>query len=149
MTCELFNFNLFNNYIYLLTQFYINFVTKKMITRSLTRTISIALITLCAQSTFAESLTTQESDLIAKEDIAATQVLIDVCPALIGNNTTFNTKIDTLTQSLLKELSKTTTLAQLQQDTEYQTILNEARANVKEVDQAEQKAVCNDVLELN
>ena len=149
MTCELFNFNLLNNYIYLLTQFYIKFVTKKMITRSLTRTISFAFITLCAQSTFAESLTAQESDLIAKEDIAATQVLLEVCPALIGDNAAFKTKIETLTQSFLKDLSKATTLAQLQQDGEYQAALKEARANVKEVDQPEQKTVCNDDFELD
>ncbi len=149
MTCQLFNFNLLNNYIYLLSQLYIKFVTKKMITRSLTHTFSIALITLSTQSAFAEKLTAKEADLIAKEDIAATQVLTEVCPALIGNNAMFKTKIETLTQTLLKDLSKTTTLVQLQQDTEYQVALNEARTNVKEVDQTEQKAVCNDVLELD
>ncbi|AXQ22025.1 hypothetical protein BEN71_08080 [Acinetobacter wuhouensis] len=119
-----------------------------MITRSLTRTISIAFITLCTQSAFSETLTQQESDLLAKEDIAATQVLTEVCPALLGNNPIFQTKIDALTQTLLKDLSKTTTLTQLQQDAEYQTALKEARANTKEVDQAEQKMVCQDVIDL-
>ncbi len=71
-----------------------------MITRSLTHTISIALITLCAQSAFSETLTSQESDRIVKEDIAATQVLAEVCPALIGNNPAFQTKIGSLTQTL-------------------------------------------------
>ncbi len=120
-----------------------------MITRSLTRTISIAFITLCTQSVFSETLTQQEADLLAKEDIAATQVLAEVCPALLGNNPTFKTKIDTLTQTLLKDLSKTTTLAQLQQDKEYQAALKEARASSKEVDQVEQKTVCADVIELD
>jgi hypothetical protein len=119
-----------------------------MITRSLTRTISIAFITLFTQSIFAEGLTTQEADLLAKEDIAATQVLAQVCPPLIGNNPAFQTKIDTLTQALLKDLSKATTLTQLQQDPEYQSVFKEAQANAKEVDQVEHKAVCNDVLEL-
>ncbi|MFW2079638.1 MCR_0457 family protein [Acinetobacter guillouiae] len=119
-----------------------------MITRSLTRTISIAFITLCAQSAFSETLTSQESDRIVKEDIAATQVLAEVCPALIGNNPAFQTKIGSLTQTLLKDLSKPTTLTQLQQDPEYQTVLKEAQTSAKEVDQAEHKAVCADVLEL-
>ncbi|CAM9112142.1 MCR_0457 family protein [Acinetobacter bereziniae] len=119
-----------------------------MITRSLTRTISIAFITLCTHTAFAEGLTTQEADLLAKEDIAATQVLAEVCPSLIGNNATFQSKIDTLTQTLLKDLSKTTTLDQLKQDPEYQSVFKEAQANAKEVDQAEHKSVCNDVLEL-
>lgn len=119
-----------------------------MITRSLTHTISIAFITLCAQSVFAEPLSSQETDQLAKEDIAATQVLSEVCPALIANNPTFKTKIDTLTQTLLKDLSKSTTLDQLQQDAEFQTALKEARANAKEVDQSEQKSVCNDVIEI-
>lgn len=119
-----------------------------MITRSLTHTISIALITLCAQSAFSETLTSQESDRIAKEDIAATQVLAEVCPGLIGNNPAFQTKIASLTQTLLKDLSKPTTLTQLQQDPEYQTVLKEAQISAKEVDQAEHKAVCADVLEL-
>lgn len=119
-----------------------------MITRSLTRTISIAFITLCTHTAFAEGLTTQEADLLAKEDIAATQVLAEVCPSLIGNNSTFQSKIDTLTQTLLKDLSKTTTLDQLKQDPEYQSVFKEAQVNAKEVDQAEHKAVCNDVLEL-
>ncbi|WP_296280025.1 hypothetical protein [uncultured Acinetobacter sp.] len=119
-----------------------------MITRSLIRTFSIAFITLCTQSAFSETLSTQEADLIIKEDIAATQVLAEVCPALIGNNPILKSKIDGLTQNSLKELSKSTTLAQLQQDTEYQTAFKEAQVSAKEVDGEENKAVCNDILTL-
>ncbi|WP_010115432.1 MCR_0457 family protein [Acinetobacter sp. P8-3-8] len=119
-----------------------------MITRSLIRTFSIAFITLCTQSAFSETLSTQEADLIIKEDIAATQVLAEVCPALIGNNPILKSKIDGLTQSSLKELSKSTTLAQLQQDAEYQTAFKEAQVSAKEVDGEENKAVCNDILTL-
>lgn len=119
-----------------------------MIKFSLTRTVSIAFITFFAQSASAETISQQELDLIAKQDIAATQVLTEVCPAIIGNNPAFQGKIDTLMQTLLKDLSKTTTLAQLQQDSEYQAELSEARNDVKEVDQTEQKSVCADVLSL-
>ena len=62
----------------------------------------MALITLCAQSAFSETLTSQESDRIAKEDIAATQVLAEVCPVLIGNNPAFQTKIENLNPNLIK-----------------------------------------------
>lgn len=119
-----------------------------MITRSLIRTFSIAFITLCTQSAFSETLSTQEADLIIKEDIAATQVLAEVCPALIGNNPILNSKIDGLTQSSLKELSKSTTLVQLQQDAEYQAAFKEAQTSAKEVEGDENKAVCNDILTL-
>lgn len=119
-----------------------------MFTRSLTRTISIAFITLCSHSAFAETITVQEADLLTKEDIASTQVLIDVCPAFTANNPALKTKIDFLTNTLLKNLSQTTTLAQLQQDGEYQAAFKEAQANAKEVDSEEQKSVCADVLTL-
>ena len=119
-----------------------------MITRSLISIFSITFITLCTQSAFSETLSTQEADLITKEDIAATQVLAEVCPALIGNNPILKTKIDGLTQSSLKSLSKSMTLEQLQQDAEYKAAFKEAQTSAKEVDNDENKAVCNDILTL-
>lgn len=117
-----------------------------MIKNSLIRMISIVFITLFAQTTFAEALTPQEADLLIKEDVAATQVLAEVCPALTGNNPLLKTKIDALTQKLLKDLSKTSTLEQLQQDAEYKDAYKEAQASAKEVDKDEHEAVCADVL---
>ena len=64
-----------------------------MIKNSLIRMISIVFITLFAQTTFAEALTPQEADLLIKEDVAATQVLAEVCPALTGNNPLLKTSV--------------------------------------------------------
>ena len=76
--------------------------------------ISIVFITLFAQTTFAEALTPQEADLLIKEDVAATQVLAEVCPALTGNNPLLKTKIDALTQKLLKIIVFQTSIYQRQ-----------------------------------
>jgi len=120
-----------------------------MLIRSLNHFISVSLITLLAQSAFAEDLTSQEADLITKEDIASIQVLAEVCPTLISEKAALKNKTDALIQNLLKDLSKTTTLTQLQQDIEYQVALKEAFQNIKEVDLDEQKSACTDILSIN
>ena len=44
-------------------------------------------ITLCTQVVFAdEDISTQEADSLIKDDIAATQVLQEICPAFVGTN---------------------------------------------------------------
>lgn len=101
------------------------------------------------QSAFAETaLSAQEADSLTKEDIAATQVLADICPTLLGNSPKFKNKIDELLQSSLKQLSQPITLEQLKQDPEYISALKETQESAKQVDQAEHKVACTDVLAL-
>jgi len=55
--------------------------------------------------------------------------------------------LHTLTQSYLADYSdKSMTLAKLQADSEYKSVLEEARQAAKETDKSEQKSVCDDVL---
>ncbi|OTG65881.1 MCR_0457 family protein [Acinetobacter silvestris] len=121
-----------------------------MSTRSLNRILCLSLFILSAHSAFAESLTTAESDSLVKEDIASAQVLATVCPKILGKNAILEKKMQQLSESYLKNMSvKSTTLAQLAQDSEYQAILAAAFADAAEVDQDEQKSVCGEILEIN
>lgn len=121
-----------------------------MSNRSLNRLLCLSLFTLCTQTVIAsDALTVAESDTLAKEDIAAAQVLVEVCPTLIGKNPAFDSKIQNHTQTLLKDLKGSAkNLEQLAQDAEYQTILKSAKLDAKEVEKEEQKSVCEDVLNI-
>lgn len=120
-----------------------------MFTRSLKRILLSSLLALSAHSTFAEQLTAAESDELVKEDIAAIQVLVTICPNIMGPNAIFDKKTQQLSDSYLKNMSvKNMTLTQLSQDAEYQAIFKKAKADAAEVDPAEQKSICAEVLEI-
>ncbi|WP_180081435.1 MULTISPECIES: MCR_0457 family protein [unclassified Acinetobacter] len=110
--------------------------------------LGLGLAALLSQAVIADDGFTQdEANTIVKEDIASAQVMAEVCPALIGKNAKFDANITTLTQSYLADYSdKSMTLAKLQADSEYKSVLEEARQAVKETDKSEQKSVCDDVL---
>ncbi|KAB0623610.1 hypothetical protein F7P75_13840 [Acinetobacter gandensis] len=110
--------------------------------------LGLGLAALLSQAVIADDGFTQdEANTIVKEDIASAQVMAEVCPALIGKNAKFDTNITTLTQSYLADYSdKSMTLAKLQADSEYKSVLEEARQAAKETDKSEQKSVCDDVL---
>lgn len=110
--------------------------------------LGLGLATLLSQAVIADDGFTQdEANTIVKEDIASAQVMAEVCPALIGKNAKFDANITTLTQSYLADYSdKSMTLAKLQADSEYKSVLEEARQAAKETDKSEQKSVCDDVL---
>ncbi len=98
---------------------------------------------------FAENLSPAELDLLVKEDIATAQVLTEICPALIGENSKINLHVDQFTQTSLKSLSNpTTTLAQLKADAEYQAAYAEAKQATSEYDTADQKQGCEEILGL-
>lgn len=100
--------------------------------------------------THAENLSKAELDLLVKEDIATAQVLTEVCPALIGKNVQLLQHIQSFTQNNLKRLSNSTTsLAQLEQDPEYQTAYDQAKKDSLSTDQAEQKQGCEEILNLH
>ncbi|MPW43169.1 hypothetical protein D7V21_06095 [Acinetobacter guerrae] len=99
--------------------------------------------------TFAnESLTQAERNTLVKEDIAGTQVLSEVCPALMGQKANFEQNIQKLIQMNLKQYSgQSMTFAALQNDAEYKALLAEAHKTLKETPTDEQKTVCEDVLD--
>ena len=110
--------------------------------------LGLGLAALLSQAVIADDGFTQdEANTIVKEDIASAQVMAEVCPALIGKNAKFDANITALTQSYLADNSdKSMTLAKLQADSEYKSVLEEARQAAKETDKSEQKSVCDDVL---
>ena len=110
--------------------------------------LGLGLAALLSQAVIADDGFTQdEANTIVKEDIASAQVMAEVCPALIGKNAKFDANITALTQSYLADYSdKSMTLAKLQADSEYKSVLEEARQAAKETDKSEQKSVCDDVL---
>ncbi|WP_406741602.1 MCR_0457 family protein [Acinetobacter albensis] len=94
-----------------------------------------------------DSLSIAEADAMIKEDLASTQVLIEVCPTLNGKNAKFDQNIQKIIESHLESHSnKSMTFDKIQKDSEYQSFLNEARQAAKETTQDEQKSVCNDVI---
>lgn len=122
-----------------------------MINKALNRLAFIALITVSNQSSvFAEEvLSRAELDVIVKEDIASAQVLTEICPSIIGNKTELNKNIEKFTQLNLKRLSNpATTLTALQQDSEYQAAYKDAKKATTEIDDAERKSECENVLTL-
>ncbi|CAB1211594.1 MCR_0457 family protein [Acinetobacter bouvetii] len=94
-----------------------------------------------------EGLTQAEANTLVKEDIASTQVMAEVCPAIIGKNAKFDHNIHQLIQTYLQDYSeKSMTYEKIQADTEYKSVLDEARQAAKETNKDEQKSVCDDVL---
>ena len=94
-----------------------------------------------------EGLTQAEANTIIKEDIASTQVMAEVCPAIVGKNAKFDHNIHQLIKSYLQDYSdKSMTYDKIQADTEYKSVLDEARQAAKETSKDEQKSVCDDVV---
>lgn len=111
------------------------------------RIIGVSFSIFTAQAIFAEAISVQEADALIKDDIANAQVLIEMCPKLIGKNAKFDQNINQIIASYLEGYSnKSASLQSLQTDNDFKISLKEARAAAKEVDQAEQKSVCEDVL---
>ena len=110
--------------------------------------LSLGVAALLSQAVLAnEGLTPAEANTMAKEDIASAQVMIEVCPAIIGKNAKFDHNTHQLIQSYLQNYSdKSMTYDKIQSDTEYKSILNEARQAAKETSKDEQKSVCDDVV---
>lgn len=117
-------------------------------TISLRGFLGLGLAALLSQAVLAdESLTQAEANTLIKEDIASTQVMAEVCPAILGKNAKFNHNIQQLIQTYLQDYSdKSMTYNKIQADSEYKSILDEARQAAKETSKDEQKTVCNEVV---
>ena len=107
--------------------------------------LSLGVAALLSQAVLAnEGLTPAEANTMVKEDIASAQVMIEVCPAIIGKNAKFDHNTHQLIQSYLQDYSdKSMNFDKIQSDTEYKSILNEARQAAKETSKDEQKSVCD------
>ncbi|MCH7337082.1 hypothetical protein [Acinetobacter sp. NIPH 2699] len=113
------------------------------------RVFGVGFSLLTAQAIYAnEAVSVQEADALIKDDIANAQVLIEMCPKLISKNAEFDQNIKKIIASYLSGYSnKSASLESLQQDAEFKTLLKDAREAAKEVDQTEQKSVCQDVVD--
>jgi len=117
-------------------------------TLSFRRVLGLGFAVLFAQAVSAnEGLTQEEANSIVKEDIASTQIMAEVCPAVIGKNAKLDANVKLLTQMYLKDYTGSMTLDQLQADPEYKSILQETRKAAQETSKEEQQAVCMDVVE--
>ena len=111
------------------------------------RLCAIGLTFLASSTTFAATADINEENTLIKDDIASAQVLTEMCPSLIGKNAKFDQNIKKMVSSSLSGYSdKSATFESLQKDTEYQSLLKDARIAAKEVDNAEQKTACEDIL---
>lgn len=121
----------------------------KMIKKfSLFGALTLSVAAFISPSVVANDLTTAENDTIVKEDIAAAQVMAEVCPTVIGQSAKLNSTIQELIQSYLAEYSdKGMSYAKLQADSEYKSLLEEARQGAKQTADDEQKTVCEEVLD--
>lgn len=117
-------------------------------TISLRSFLGLGFAALLSQAVLAdESLTQAEANTLIKEDIASTQVMAEVCPAILGKNAKFNHNIQQLIQTYLQDYSdKSMTYDKIQADSEYKSVLDEARQAAKETSKDEQKTVCNEVV---
>ena len=83
----------------------------------------------------------------ANGQVVYAQVLVEMCPNLIGKNAKFDQNIKKMMGSYLSNYSdKSASLDSLQKDAEFKTLLKDAREAASEVDKAEQKSVCDEVL---
>jgi len=114
---------------------------------SLFSALTLSLAAFISPSVMANDLTVEENNTIVKEDIASAQVMAEVCPAIIGRNPKFNSTVEQLIQSYLADYSdKGMSYQKLQADSEYKSLLEEARQGAKQTSSDEQKTVCEEML---
>ena len=121
---------------------------KKLLKFSLFSAFALSLAVSVSPSVMASELTVDENNTIVKEDIASAQVMAEVCPAMIGQNAKLDSIIQTLIQSYLADYSdKGMSYQKLQADSEYKSLLEEARQGAKQTSTDEQKTVCEEILD--
>lgn len=119
-----------------------------MLNRSLTRVVCITTLTFLSSTLVQANLISKaELDLVVKEDIAAAQVLNEICPALIKDATKIKQQVDSFTAESLKHLSQANlSFEQLKADPEYQNAFKEALAENNEYSQEEKQQGCNELI---
>ncbi|WP_425265874.1 MCR_0457 family protein [Acinetobacter baumannii] len=104
---------------------------------------------MCTQAVFAdEGISTQEADSLIKDDIASTQVFTGNLPYFCW---CANKNLKPILQKIIAMYlsgysNKSITFSALQNDSEYKTLLSEARQAAKEMDHHEQHELCEEVV---
>lgn len=119
-----------------------------MLNSSLIRFACITTFTFLSSTlVHANLISKAELDLVLKEDIAAAQVLNEICPTLVPDASKIQLAVAEFTETSLKDLgSGTMSLAQLKQDAEYQNAYKEALAENNEYSQEEKQQGCNELI---
>ena len=118
-----------------------------MLNRSLTRVVCITTLTFLSSTLVQANLISKaELDLVVKEDIAAAQVLNEICPALITDASKIKQQVNQFTLDSLKHLSTTISFEKLKSDPEYQHAFQEALAENEEYSQQEKKQGCDELM---
>lgn len=82
---------------------------------SFVRVLAVSFTFLAAPAVFADAASVKEADALIKDDIANAQVLIEMCPNLIGKNAKFDQNIKKMVDSYLGSYSdKSASLESLQ-----------------------------------
>ena len=68
---------------------------------SFVRVLAVSFTFLVAPAVFADAASVKEADALIKDDIANAQVLIEMCPNLIGKNAKFDQNIKKMVDSYL------------------------------------------------
>lgn len=109
--------------------------------------ITLTMLTGSLTAAFAAENLSAEVDLTIQEDLASVQVLTEVCPAIVGENAKLDQNAQKLISQYLTDYSdKSMTYQKLQADPQYQSVLQEARQEAKQINQAEHQTVCKDLI---
>ncbi|MHA3054133.1 hypothetical protein E0H77_04030 [Acinetobacter sp. ANC 4633] len=91
-------------------------------------------------------LTIEEQNSLTKGDLASLQVLSELCHQIIDKRPQFQQNMQRLIDQNQRILSRSTSVQELPQDHEYQSLLAESKSNSQEMSQPELKAACEEVL---
>lgn len=87
---------------------------------------------------------------VTQEEIAAVNVLGEICPKLLGNDPKFNAGYEHLLSELLPNIKQPVlSLKALQDDAEYQKILAQARADANKATVKDNREVCQEITQYN
>lgn len=101
------------------------------------------------QTSIASDLSIEEKNSMIKEEIASVQVMQEICPSIIGQNSKFDQNLQKLITDYLHDYSdKSMTYEQLKSDSEYTLALKDARESAKDSTKEDNKSACNEVITL-
>jgi len=110
-------------------------------------TIAMTMLTGSLTAASAAEDLSAEVDLTIQEDLASVQVLTEVCPGIVGQNAQLDQNAQKLISQYLTDYSdKSMTYQKLQADQQYQSVLQQARQEAKQITKDEHQAVCNDLI---
>ena len=87
---------------------------------------------------------------VTSQELAAIYVLSDICPALVSDQKKFDQGYKKLAHDYLsKEKDPVAALNALAKQSSFKSVLDEAKSDAKAASKAENKAICEDVLNYN